>query len=147
MESNGLDWSADGETLYFVDSGEPCIRCYDYDAETGRIGARRGDLAAFSGPDGVPDGLTVDADGTVWVAMWQGSALRRYAPDGRLLACLSVPVSQPTCPGFGGPGLDCLYLTTAWEGMSAEARQIEPWAGHLLSADVGAIGRPPYRFG
>lgn len=147
VESNGLDWSIDGKTLYFVDSGDPCIRRYDYDSETGRLGARRADLATFSELEGMPDGLTVDSDGDVWVALWQGGAIRRYASDGRLLACLSVPVSRPTCPGFGGPELDRLYLTSGWEGMSADERQAEPWAGYVLSAEVQATGRPAYRFG
>jgi sugar lactone lactonase YvrE len=146
-ESNGMGWSPDGGTFYFVDSGDPRIRRYDYKIESGRIGARRGDLTAFAGTDGVPDGLTVDADGAVWVAMWQGSALRRYASDGQLLAHLPLPVSRPTCPGFGGPALDRLYVTTAWEGMNSTEREAEPWAGHVLSAQVGAQGRPAYRFG
>ncbi len=147
VESNGLDWSTDGTTLYFVDSGDPCIRRYDYDAPTGRLGHRRADLATFSQLEGVPDGLTVDSDGDVWVALWQGGTIRHYAPDGVLRASFAVPVSQPTCAGFGGSKRDRLYLASAWEGMSAEARLAEPLAGCILSADVQATGRPAYRFG
>jgi len=147
VESNGLDWSSDGTTLYFVDSGDPCIRRYDYDVQTGRLGPRRADLATFSQLEGVPDGLTVDSEGDVWVALWQGGVVRRYASDGRLRASLAAPVSQPTCPGFGGSKRDRLYLASGWEGMSAEARLVEPLAGCVLSADVQATGRPAYRFG
>ena len=69
-----------------------------------------------------------------------------YAPDGELLVHLDTPVSRPTCPGFAGPGLRQLVLTTAWEGLTADQREREPWAGHLLVAPAPAAGRPPHRF-
>lgn len=147
VESNGLDWSPDGDTLYYVDSGEPVVRRYSYDTETGSLGQRLTDLAVVGDGVGIPDGLVVDADGAVWVALWTGAALRRYAPDGELLVHLDTPVSRPTCPGFAGPGLRQLVLTTAWEGLNADQREREPWAGHLLVAPAPAAGRPPHRFG
>lgn len=147
-ESNGLGWSLDGGTFYFIDSGEPepRIRAFACDPAAGELGASR-DLVAFPGGGPVPDGLVVDAEGALWVAIWGGGQVHRYAPDGELLAVLPVPVSQPTCPAFGGPGLDELYLTTAWEGMTAGQRAAEPLAGHVLRARPGARGHPGYSFG
>ena len=147
-ESNGLAWSLDGGTFYFIDSGEPepRIRAFACDLATGELG-RAADLVRFPGGGPVPDGLVVDAEGSLWVAIWGGGQVHRYAPDGELLAVLPVPVSQPTCPAFGGPGLDELYLTTAWEGMTAGQRATEPLAGHVLRATPGARGHPGYSFG
>jgi sugar lactone lactonase YvrE len=147
-ESNGLGWSLDGGTFYFVDSGErePRIRVFEYDPATGELGPSR-DLVRFPAGGPVPDGLIVDAEGTLWVAIWGAGQVHRYAPDGELLAVLPVPASQPTCPAFGGPGLDELYLTTAWEGMTAQQRAAEPLAGHVLRARPGARGHPALAFG
>lgn len=150
VESNGLAWSPNGAIFYFVDSGEACVRRYDYDPSAGIIGARRRDLATFVATDGVPDGLTVDSSGAIWVAMWQGGAVRQYAPDGRLIDCLPTPVSQPTCPTFGGAGLDLLFVTSAWEGLSEVERVVEPWAGHVLSTGLPTndiAGALAHRFG
>jgi sugar lactone lactonase YvrE len=144
-ESNGLCWSLDGNTLYYVDSGEPYVRAYEYDQNTGRLG-RRVDLIEIAEADGEPDGLSIDAEGAIWVALWNGSAVRRYGPDGQLLAHLPMPASRPTCPGFGGERLDRLYVTTAWEGMTEDQRAAEPWAGHILSASPGVSGCPAHRF-
>ncbi len=143
--SNGLAWSLDRATLYYVDSGDPCIRSYPYDVATGALGERH-DLIVFGPGDGAPDGLIVDAEGAIWVAMWEGACVRRYAPDGTLLARLATPTSRPTCPAFGGRALDRLYVTTAWEGMSSAERAADPLAGALLVADVGARGLPALRF-
>jgi sugar lactone lactonase YvrE len=148
-ESNGLGWSPDGSILYFIDSGEhePRVRAFDYDLDTGRIGWDPYDLISFPSGTVVPDGLVVDAEGCLWVAMWGGGEVRRYAPTGQLLASLPVPVSQPTCPAFGGPGLGDLYLTTAWEGMDSRQRAAEPLAGHLLRTRPGTDGSPAGVFG
>jgi len=147
-ESNGLGWSLDGTTFYFIDSGEPepRIRAFGCDMPTGELGPPR-DLVRFPGGGPVPDGLVVDAEGTLWVAIWGAGQVHRYAPDGELLATLPVPASQPTCPAFGGPGLDELYLTTAWEGMTAQQRAAEPLAGHVLRARPGARGHPALAYG
>jgi L-arabinonolactonase len=88
----------------------------------------------------VPDGLVVDAEDCVWVAMWGGGEVRRYAPDGELLTVLPVPVSQPTCPAFGGADLDELYLTSGWQDMTASQRAAEPLAGHVLHTRPGIRG-------
>jgi sugar lactone lactonase YvrE len=147
-ESNGIGWSTDGTTMYFVDSGEsePRIRAFGFDLAGGDLGAAR-DLVRFPAGGAVPDGLVVDAEGCVWVAMWGGGEVRRYAPDGALLAVLPVPVSQPTCPAFGGPGLDELYLTSGWQGLTAGQRAAEPLAGHVLHTGTGAQGMSVVAFG
>jgi sugar lactone lactonase YvrE len=144
-ESNGLCWSPDGGTLYYVDSGEQHIRAYAYDVGTGRLGARR-DIVRIDDADGVPDGLAIDRSGAIWVALWEGWAVRRYAADGRQLAHLPLPVSRPTCPGFGAGALDRLFVTSAWEGMTPAGREGERWAGHVLVCEPGVSGMTTYRF-
>ena len=144
-ESNGLAWSLDGRTMYYVDTGEPTIRRYSYDPSTGMLGDM-GVLITFSEGEGIPDGLIVDAGGMVWAAMWEGFSVCRISPDGRVLQRLATPVSRPTCPAFGGPALDRLYLTSAWEGMDAAARTAEPLAGSLLVTVPGPTGLPAFRF-
>jgi sugar lactone lactonase YvrE len=147
-ESNGLGWSLDGGTFYYIDSGEPepRIRAFGFEAAAGELGRSR-DLVRFPGGGPVPDGLIVDAEDTLWVAIWGAGQVHRYAPDGELLAVLPVPASQPTCPAFGGPGLDDLYLTTAWHDMTPGQRAAEPLAGHVLRSRPGARGRPAFSFG
>jgi sugar lactone lactonase YvrE len=148
-ESNGLGWSPDGGTFYYIDSGEPepRIRAFQCDLAAGTLGAPR-DLVQPDSSFGIPDGLVVDSGGCLWVAFWGGSAVRRYSPSGELLASLEVPVSQPSCPAFGGPGLGDLYVTTAWENMTEAERAAEPVAGHVLHLRVdGVQGLPAGRFG
>lgn len=146
-ESNGLGWSPEGSTFYYVDSGEPGprIRAFTFDADTGTLGTSR-DLVSFDPGDGVPDGLTIDNEGRLWVAMWGGSEVRHYDADGRLLERRSLPVRRVTCPGFGGERLEDLYVTTAREGMDAADRQTEPLAGHLFRMRPDARGLPVHRF-
>jgi sugar lactone lactonase YvrE len=148
-ESNGLGWSLDGGTFYFIDSGEPRprIRAFPFDLASGRLGSPR-DLVQPPAGSGIPDGLVVDAEGCLWVAFWGGSAVRRYSPTGELLAELPVPVSQPSCPAFGGPDLADLYVTTAWENMTEAQRAAEPLAGHVLRTRYGGVaGQPASTFG
>jgi sugar lactone lactonase YvrE len=139
--SNGLGWSPDGSRMYYADSPVRRVDVFDYDRATGEIAGRRAfaDLSAF---DGVPDGLTVDADGCVWVAVWGGGVLRRFAPDGTQDAVLPVPVSQPTSCAFGGPGMTDLYVTTASIGLSEAELSDQPLAGRLLRLCPGPVGLP-----
>ena len=139
--SNGLGWSPDGTRLYYVDSPTKRVDVFDYDPATGEAVGRRvfADLSAF---DGVPDGLTVDADGCVWVAVWGGGVLRRLAPDGTPDAVLQVPVAQPTSCAFGGPGMTDLYVTTAKVGLSEAELKDQPLAGRLLRLRPGPVGLP-----
>jgi sugar lactone lactonase YvrE len=139
--SNGLGWSPDGSRMYYVDSPVRRVDVFDYDSATGRADNRRpfADLSAF---DGVPDGLTVDADGCVWVAVWGGGVLRRLAPDGSQDSVVAVPVSQPTSCAFGGPGMSDLYITTASIGLTEAELSEQPLAGRLLQLRPGPVGLP-----
>jgi len=144
-ESNGLAWSLDGRTMYYIDTGEPKILRFSYDPATGTLGDM-GVLIGFSEGEGIADGLIVDAEGVLWAAMWEGSSVYRISTGGTILQRLATPVSRPTCPAFGGPALDRLYLTTAWEGMDAAGRAAEPLAGSLLVTVPGSTGLPAFRF-
>ncbi|MGH3251247.1 MAG: SMP-30/gluconolactonase/LRE family protein [Trebonia sp.] len=139
--SNGLGWSPDGALMYYVDSPMRRVDVFDYDPATGEAFQRRvfADLSAF---DGVPDGLTVDADGCVWVAIWGGGVLRRLAPDGTQDAVIRLPVSQPSSCAFGGPGMTDLYITTARVGLSEAELKAQPLAGRLLRLRPGPVGLP-----
>lgn len=139
--SNGLGWSPDGSRLYYSDSGLRRVDVFDYDPATGEAFGRR-IFADLRGMRGAPDGLTVDADGCVWVAMWGGGALRRFTPSGQQDAVLPVPVSQPTSCAFGGRDLAELYVTTARVGLSEAALAAQPLAGRLLRFRPGPAGLP-----
>jgi sugar lactone lactonase YvrE len=141
--SNGLGWSPDGRTMYFVDS--PTQRIDAFDFEDGSISNRRV-LTHIEEEAGVPDGLTVDADGGVWVALFGGGAVRCYAPDGTLRVHLRLPVTNPTGPTFGGSDLATLYVTSASVMLSPEQVMSQP-AGAVLSCRPGVHGLQAARFG
>ena len=139
--SNGIGWSPDGTRMYYNDSPLRRIDMFDYDQATGE--AYQGRMFAdLSGAEGFPDGLTVDADGYVWVAMFAGGALRRFTPAGHQDAVIPLPVSQPTSCAFGGPGMADLFVTTAYRDLSEGQRAAEPLAGRLLRLRPGPVGLP-----
>ncbi|MER8221026.1 SMP-30/gluconolactonase/LRE family protein [Streptomyces sp. NPDC094143] len=113
--SNGTGWSPDGRLMYYIDT--PTRRVDVFDHADGRVSGRR-TLAEIEEGAGFPDGLTVDADGCVWVALWEGAAVRRYTPDGRLDRVIELPVPLVTACAFGGDGLTDLYITTARTGLT-----------------------------
>jgi len=135
--SNGLDWSPDATLLYYVDSVTQRIDAIGFDADRGRLGTRR-PFAHIEPEDGLPDGLTVDAEGGVWLALFGGGAIRRYRPDGALEAHIPLPVTHPTSLAFGGPDLRDLYVTSARRGQHG---------GSLLRLHTGVRGRPATPFG
>jgi sugar lactone lactonase YvrE len=143
--SNGLDWSDDGRLMYYVDTPTRSIDVFDFDVTTGAIANRRS-LACVASGEGWPDGLTLDADGFVWVALWAGAAVRRYAPDGTLDRILTVPASHPTSCAFGGRDLRDLYITTAATPLTSEERRRTPLAGGLFRCRPGVQGRAANRF-
>jgi sugar lactone lactonase YvrE len=139
--SNGIGWSPDGTRMYYNDSPLRRIDMFDYDQATGEAFGGRV-FADLSRTDGFPDGLTVDADGYVWVAMFAGGALRRFTPAGHQDAVLPLPVSQPTSCAFGGPGMADLFVTTAYRDLTEAQRAAEPLAGRLLRLRPGPVGLP-----
>lgn len=135
---NGLGWSPDGSTMYLADSVTRVL--YDVavlDGPSGRLGVWR-ELVRFSAADGVPDGLAVDAEGNVWLAMWGGGCLRVLDPRGDEVRRVDVPVSQPASCAFGPSGQ--LYVTTARAGLTEQALHDEPEAGSVLVLDAGVAG-------
>jgi sugar lactone lactonase YvrE len=144
--SNGLGWSPDGATMYLTDTGPRIIYAFAFDPEQGTISGGR-ELITVDEEVGSPDGLTVDADGDLWAAIYGGGRIHRYSPDGALRDVLTLPAAQCTSSAFGGPGLNRLYVTTATEHWSDEQRRADPGAGIVYRFETDATGRParPFR--
>jgi sugar lactone lactonase YvrE len=138
--SNGIGWSPDERTLYHVDTPRRRIDVYDFDPSRGDVAGRR-TVIPVEREHGLPDGLAVDAEGGIWVALWGGSAVQRYSPDGALEARLDIPASNVTSCCFGGPGLDVLYVTSA-----ARDAHDQPLAGAVFSFQPGVRGLPSTPF-
>jgi sugar lactone lactonase YvrE len=143
--SNGLDWSPDDATLYFVDSATGRIYAYEYDPDTGEVGSRS-DFAIVRPEHGRPDGLCVDSEGFVWCALWDGWCVRRYAPDGQLDRELRLPVPRPSSVAFGGGDLRTLYVTTARVRLPSRILSEAPNSGSLFAARMSVPGREPRVF-
>jgi sugar lactone lactonase YvrE len=137
--SNGLGWSPDGGTMWFADSADRFVRGFDYDQASGAMGACRRAIELRE-TSGKADGLCVDDDGGIWVAIWGGGAVHRYLPDGRLETVVRVPARQVTSCAFGGDGAATLFITTARVGLTADELQLEPHAGGLFVVDPGTTG-------
>lgn len=134
--SNGLAWTPDGQTAYYVDTPTRRIDAFDYD--DGELVNRR-TIVRIPNENGHPDGLTVDAAGQIWVALWGGAAVHCYSPGGELQQRLRVPATKVTACTFGGPDLDTLYITTSQQDID---RTAEPLAGALFGIKPGATGQP-----
>jgi sugar lactone lactonase YvrE len=137
--SNGLDWSPDGTLAYYNDTETYRVDVFDYDRDAGLTGRR---TFAETGV-GRPDGLTVDAEGGVWIALSNGGSVRRYTPAGLLDEVVELPVTKVTACTFGGAELDELFITTSREGLGPGD---EPAAGSLFRAAAGAAGLPVREF-
>jgi sugar lactone lactonase YvrE len=139
--SNGFAFSPDNSIAYYVDTPTRRIDAFDYDPEKGLTNRRT--AVAIPEEAGGPDGLTVDSQGYIWLALFGGSAVRRYAPDGRLDGVIELPTSQITACTFGGPDLDKLYITTSQHALEPGSQAL---AGALFVADVGVRGMPVQPF-
>jgi sugar lactone lactonase YvrE len=144
--SNGLAWSPSGETMYYVDTPLRRIDAFDFDVGTGNVAGRR-TVVDLHSVDGRPDGLSVDADGRLWVALARGGSVRCYRPDGRLEHVVTVPAPLVTSCAFGGDGWSDLYITSGRWSMTDGQLHDHPHAGAIFRvADVGATGLPAHRF-
>ena len=142
---NGMGWSPDGTIMYLADSGAGVVYAFDFDASTGALSGRR--VLVDAAPPGVPDGLTVDDGGDLWVAFWDGAAVRRYDAHGALVSAVPVPADRPTSCAFGDVEGAVLFVSTSQHGLDAAALARQPEAGHLLRVEgLGTTGPPctPY---
>jgi sugar lactone lactonase YvrE len=143
--SNGLDWTDDRRLFYYADSNSGRVDLFDTDPDTGALSARRA-LVTIPAAEGVPDGLTLDAEGCLWLAVWGSGELRRYTPAGVLDTVVRLPARQVTSAAFGGPDLATLYITCASEGLTPAERADQPHAGDIFACTPGVTGRRPYLF-
>ena len=139
--SNGLAWTFDQEAFYYIDSPTRRVDVFNCDMAAGTVSNRQ---TAFELPDGMgyPDGMCIDNEGMLWVALWQGWCVARFAPDGTLLAKVEVPVECVTSCCFGGENWDELYITTSSRDLDEAGRAAQPLAGGVFRCRTG-IGGPP----
>ena len=137
--SNGLGWSPDGRLMYYIDSPQGRVDVFDFDATSGAIANRR-PFAQVKGGD--PDGMAVDAGGGLWVAIWGAGKVLHFLPDATISDEIELPASRVTSCCFGGPELRDLYITSAWQGMTADQRAREPLAGGIFRSRPGVQGQP-----
>ena len=143
--SNGLGFSPDNKRMYFTDSGRRTVYVYDFDLARGEISHRR-PFVELAEDQGMPDGLTVDAEGFVWLAVWDGWTVIRYDPEGRVALRLPLPVPRPTSCCFGGADLRTLYITTASVRLPEQALADAPLSGSLFACTPGVTGLPETAF-
>jgi sugar lactone lactonase YvrE len=143
--SNGLDWTADGATMYFIDTPTRQVDRFSFEPTTGSIGDRRKAVSIRPGA-GNPDGMTLDAEDHLWVALWDGWAVERYSPDGTLELRVDVPAAQTTSCTFGGADLGTMFITTAQKEFPDGGKPDQPHAGGLFACRTGVRGRPAHRF-
>ena len=144
--SNGMDWTPDNKLMYYIDTPAGGIDVFDFDLERGEIANRRR-WVSIERAEGWPDGMTLDAEGAVWVALHGSGTVRRYLPDGTLERVIRVPSAKMvTSCAFGGADLGDLYITSMSRGLSSEGLREQPLAGALFRTRPGVKGRPPFRF-
>jgi sugar lactone lactonase YvrE len=144
--SNGIIWSADKKTMYFIDTPTFRVDAFDYDDATGGISNRR-QAVRCEKSDGYPDGMAIDAEGKLWIAHWGGNSVKRWDPvSGKMMRKIDIPATQVTSCAFGGPNLDQLYVTSATTGMDAATLAKYPLAGGLFRVDPGVRGVPSFEF-
>ncbi len=137
--SNGIVWSADGRTMYYIDSPLNNVRAYDYDVETGAIDNER--IACENEGAGIFDGMAIDAEGTLWIAVYGGWSVKRYDPfSGKLMAEFAMPFSNVTSCAFGGENMEELYVTSACQQLDEKALAEQPLAGSLVKMDPQSRG-------
>ncbi|TDO86480.1 sugar lactone lactonase YvrE [Halanaerobium saccharolyticum] len=144
--SNGLAWSLDNKTMYYIDSPTKEVLAFDYDLETAEISNKRTIISLAEG-EGVPDGMTIDAEGKLWIAHFGGSQVSRWdSVSGEKIDSIQLPVSNVTSCAFGGKNLDELYITTASVGLSEEEKEKQPYAGGIFKYQAGVNGLAAVKF-
>lgn len=145
--SNGLAWSSDHKTFYYIDTPTREVVSYDYDKSTGDIKNKK-TIIKVSEEDGFPDGMTIDAEDMLWIAHWGGWQVVRYNPEnGQKMFHITLPAAHVTSCTFGGENLGDLYITTAKKDLTPEQLQNQPLAGALFVVpDCGYKGLPAFEF-
>ena len=143
--TNGPAFSPGGRLMYHNDSALRIT--YEFDLDEGGTPTNKRVFAEYGEEQGYPDGMTVDSEGCLWIAFWDGWCVRRYAPNGELLLTVELPVQRPTSCAFGGDRLDQLFITSATVGLDEEALAKQPFAGGLFSVVPGVNGPPEAAFG
>ena len=143
--SNGLAWSADDRHMYYIDTRAYTLDAFDFEPETGSISNRQ-TLVSFDHEYGRPDGMAIDAEDHLWVAMYGGGEVRRFAPDGTRVGEVKLPVGQVTSCAFGGPDYRDLYITSASQCLAQDPKEPETLSGGLFRARPGPEGLPPTAF-
>ena len=144
--SNGIGWSPEDRQMYYIDSGAQQVDVFDYERATGEVRNRR-KLIDIPAEAGVPDGMAVDAQGYIWVALWGGAAIRRFAPDGTLDRVVEIPAKQVTSCVFAGRDLTDLYITSACEGLTESEIRAYPHSGALFLHHPAVAGQPTNTYG
>ena len=144
--SNGIVWSLDKKTMYYIDTATGKVEAFDYDDKSGNISGRRA-VVAVPADLGHPDGMTIDAEGMLWVAHWDGFCVCRWdSASGKLIRRVKLPTARITSCAFGGPNLDQLYITSARTGIDGEALSSQHGAGGLWRINPGVKGMPAFEF-
>lgn len=144
--SNGIVWTSDKKSMYYIDTPTKKIVQYDYDNASGNISNKK---VIIEVPDsiGSPDGMAIDKNNNIWVAMWGGASVRGYNPKtGKMIATIEVPAPNVTSIAFGGDNLDILFITTAQIGLNEESLRKYPLSGSMFSVKPGVVGVPSAYF-
>ena len=145
--SNGLTWSPDGGTFYFIDTPTLTVMAYEYDLDNGRLSNPR-PVIRVPESAGYPDGMTSDCEGMLWIALWGGACVSRWDPGtGKMTASFPLPALQPSSCIFGGSNLAELYITSAREGLTPQQLDQYPLSGGLFRLETGTQGMPTFEFG
>ena len=144
--SNGLAWSADGGTFFYIDTPSRKVRRWPWTGD-GPLDGEGEVVVRVPNDVGFPDGMAIDDEGCLWVAIWGGSAVHRYTPEGDLDTVVEVPTARVSSCAFAGPGLTTLVITTASVDLAGPALATDPHAGQVFAVEAGVSGPPPRRFG
>ena len=144
--SNGICWSLDSTIMYYIDTPTRKVLAFDFDLETGNIKQPR-TVISIPEKEGSPDGMTIDSEGNLWIALWDGGAVACYNPQtGKRLHKVELPAARITSCAFGGDHLETLYITSAKIKLTKEELEQQPFAGGLFAANVGVKGVPAFAY-